>query len=74
MLDREAQPDGLPHVITTWHTGEPVDEVLSFALHCTYFEPIDFFRDFLILIIGQDPNQRKKVRSLFERALADPNA
>lgn len=61
MLDIEAKPAGLSHVTTSWHTDEPVEQVLWFALNCTDFDRYTF-RDFRILVIGQDPSQRRNVR------------
>ena len=41
------------HVVTTWHNGEPPEEVAWFFVHNTSFDDHDF-RKFLVLVLGDD--------------------
>jgi len=54
-LDHQSAPAGpeMPMVMTTWHNGELVEEVASFAADCTDFDEHDF-RNYLILIVGNE--------------------
>ena len=42
------------HVMTTWHTGEPPDEVAFFFVCNTNFDDHDFKR-YLVIHIGSGP-------------------
>lgn len=51
-------------IMTTWHEGEPVEEVVWFAIHCAHFDDLSFLR-WLVVIRGGD----EELRQRFERAI-----
>jgi hypothetical protein len=52
-----------PFLMTTWHAGEAVEDVVFFALNCTNFEAHDFKR-FLLLVVGEDRGTRSQIERL----------
>lgn len=52
-------------MMTTWHQGESVEEVLWFAFACTNFGDLSF-RRWLVVIRGGD----EELLERFERAIA----
>lgn len=42
----------MPVVMTSWHDGESIEEVVSFAANCTNSDNHDF-KNFLVLIVGE---------------------
>jgi len=50
-------------VMTTWHEGEPAKDVMFFLLNCTSFGDHNF-EHYLILQIGRDLRQAKKLSTL----------
>ncbi len=52
--------------MTTWHAGEPEEDVARFALDWTSFEEYNF-TTFLILVVGSDPTPLNRFESLIFR-------
>ena len=68
----ETDPDLSPpedeFVMTTWHEGEPLEEVLWFGFNLTNFDDHDF-KKYLILLIGANESLENEVEILaFEEA------
>jgi hypothetical protein len=53
----------MPTVMTTWHTGESVEDVVFFAFNLTNFDEHDF-RKYLVLMIGHDPAGQNCIEGL----------
>jgi UDP-N-acetylmuramyl pentapeptide synthase len=69
ILDTESAPgQETPHVMTTWHTDEPEQEVVFFAFNLTNFDEHDF-RKYLVLTIGHDSVVRNRLEKLIRSTL-----
>ena len=62
-------PAAIPTVMTTWHTGETEEEVISFAFNDTGFGG-DAFTRFLVLVIGQDQARLNRIEWLVAAAVS----
>jgi hypothetical protein len=56
-----------PHVMTTWHAGEPHDEVAFFFVLNTNFDEHDF-REYLVVHVGGLPRDHEALEAAVRRA------
>lgn len=67
--DPNFDPPSDRFVMTTWHDNETIQDVVWFALTNTTFDSHDF-RDYLALMIGEDPEIEAELVAAIQRQLA----
>jgi len=61
--DAEFHPPRETFIMTTWHDGDPLGNVIDFAFDCTNFDDHVFTR-FLVAFVGDDPSVRRECEAL----------
>jgi len=64
--DPEFQPQPETFVMTSWHDGDPLADVVDFAFDCTNFAGNVFTR-YLVAFVGDDPKAWGECQALVRR-------